>query len=49
MKILPDKSMSTPSIDPAMNVTNLAVTAANGDTKKSMYWFAGLYARLHKR
>ena len=29
--------MRTPSIEPAMNVMNLAVTAAIGETKKSMY------------
>jgi len=37
LHILPDKSIRTPSIDPAMNVINLAVTAAIGETKKSMY------------
>ena len=43
---LPDKSNNTPRIDPAINVMNLAVTAASGETKKSIYWLAGLYARL---
>jgi hypothetical protein len=28
--------------EPAKKVMNLAMTADNGDTKISMYWFAGL-------
>ena len=42
MAFIPDNKMRTPRMDPAMKVTNRADTAANGETKKSMYWFAGL-------